>query len=79
MNLYANSARCSGCRACQVACSLHLLGENNPKRSALAVIPHFPVDPNLVAMALVNGTQQPKTAVLHDGDVVELIPFVRGG
>ena len=42
MRLRADSARCSGCRACQVACSLHLFGENNPKKSALAIIPHFP-------------------------------------
>ncbi len=42
MNLHADSARCSGCRACQVACSLHLFAENNPKKSALAIVPHFP-------------------------------------
>ena len=42
MYLHAHSARCSGCRACQVACSLHLFGENNPKKSALAIVPHFP-------------------------------------
>lgn len=42
MHLHADSTRCSGCRACQVACSLHLFGENNPKKSALAIIPHFP-------------------------------------
>ncbi len=42
MNLHADSSRCSGCRACQLACSLHLVGENNPKKAALAIIPHFP-------------------------------------
>lgn len=42
MYLHANSARCSGCRACLLACSLHLFGENNPKKSALGIIPHFP-------------------------------------
>jgi len=42
MYLHADSTRCSGCRACQLACSLHLFGENNPKKSALAIIPHFP-------------------------------------
>ncbi len=42
MYLHADSARCSGCRACQLACSLHLFGENNPKKSALAIVPHFP-------------------------------------
>jgi Fe-S-cluster-containing dehydrogenase component len=42
MHLHAESARCSGCRACQLACSLHLFSENNPKKSALAIVPHFP-------------------------------------
>lgn len=42
MYLHAAAARCSGCRACQLACSLHLFDENNPKKAALAVIPHFP-------------------------------------
>ena len=46
MKLHADSACCSGCRACQVACSLHLFGETNPKKSALAIIPHFPVPGN---------------------------------
>jgi Fe-S-cluster-containing dehydrogenase component len=43
MHLHADSERCSGCRACLLACSLHLFGENNPKRAALAIVPHFPV------------------------------------
>ncbi len=43
MRLYVDHNRCSGCRACQVACSLHLFRENNPKKAALAIIPHFPV------------------------------------
>ncbi len=42
MRLYADNARCSGCRACLVACSLNLFLENNPKKGALRVIPHFP-------------------------------------
>ena len=42
MYLHANSDQCSGCRACLLACSLHLFGENNPKKAALAIIPHFP-------------------------------------
>jgi Fe-S-cluster-containing dehydrogenase component len=42
MYLHADSTRCSGCRACQIACSLHLFGESNPKKSALAIVPHFP-------------------------------------
>lgn len=46
MRLYANGAKCSGCRACLVACSLNLFTENNPKKSALLIVPHFP-DPGV--------------------------------
>jgi Fe-S-cluster-containing hydrogenase component 2 len=42
MRLYANSAKCCGCRACQVACSLNLFQESNPKKGALAILGHFP-------------------------------------
>ena len=42
MYLHADSERCSGCRACLLACSLHLFGENNPRKAALVIIPHFP-------------------------------------
>ncbi len=42
MRLYADSSKCSGCRACLVACSLNLFQENNPKKGALAILPHFP-------------------------------------
>ncbi len=42
MRLYADDAKCSGCRACLVACSLHLFGENNPKKAALTIVPRFP-------------------------------------
>lgn len=42
MYLRADSAKCSGCRACLLACSLHLFQENNPKKAALAIVPHFP-------------------------------------
>ncbi len=42
MRLYADSAKCCGCRACQVACSLNLFQENNPKKGALAILGRFP-------------------------------------
>jgi len=38
----ARSELCSGCRACQVLCSLARFGVNNPKKSALQIIGHFP-------------------------------------
>ena len=46
MRLFADSSKCSGCRACLVACSLNLFKENNPKKSAINLIPHFP-DPGV--------------------------------
>jgi Fe-S-cluster-containing hydrogenase component 2 len=49
MRLYADSTKCSGCRACLVACSLNLFQENNPKKAALNLIPHFP-DPGVFEM-----------------------------
>ena len=42
MRLYANSALCTGCRACQAACSLNLFNQTNPKMAALLVLPFFP-------------------------------------
>ncbi len=42
MRLFANESKCSGCRACLVACSLNLFQENNPKKAAINLIPHFP-------------------------------------
>lgn len=42
MRLYVDSAKCSGCNACRVACSTNLFGETNPKMGALLIVPHFP-------------------------------------
>jgi Fe-S-cluster-containing hydrogenase component 2 len=44
--LFADSPKCSGCRSCLAACSLNLFTENNPKKAALSIIPHFP-DPGV--------------------------------
>ncbi len=49
MRLYADSKKCSGCHACLAACSLNLFTENNPKKAALLLIPHFP-DPGTYEM-----------------------------
>ncbi len=46
MRLYADNSRCSGCKACLVACSLNLFQESNPKKAALRVVPHFPAPGN---------------------------------
>lgn len=63
MHLRADGAKCSGCRACLLACSLHLFGENNPKKAALAIIPHFPTP----------GTFEVKTCT-QCGDCAEVCP-----
>ena len=42
MRLYVDSTKCSGCRACLVACSLNLFEETNPKKAALLLLPKFP-------------------------------------
>jgi ferredoxin len=34
---------CSGCRVCEVSCSLSIFRENNPKKSAVRIRGHFPV------------------------------------
>ena len=49
MRLYVDNAKCSGCRACLVACSLNLFEQNNPRMSALRLVPHFP-DPGTYEM-----------------------------
>ena len=63
MHLHADSARCSGCRACQLACSLHLFGENNPKKAAIGILPHFPKP----------GTYEVRTCT-QCGDCAEVCP-----
>ena len=42
MRLVVDCSKCSGCRACLLACSLHHFNENNPRKAALAVVAHFP-------------------------------------
>ncbi|AEF94177.1 4Fe-4S ferredoxin iron-sulfur binding domain-containing protein [Desulfotomaculum nigrificans CO-1-SRB] len=42
MRIALNEARCSGCRTCQVICSLHNFAENNPKKAAVKIVGHFP-------------------------------------
>ena len=46
MRLFSDANKCSGCRSCLVACSLNLFQENNPKKAAINLIPHFP-DPGI--------------------------------
>lgn len=42
MKLKAYSDRCSGCRACLLACALANFSLNNPRYGAIGIVPHFP-------------------------------------
>ena len=42
MKLALAADRCSGCRACELVCSLENFGVLNPKKAALRVSGHFP-------------------------------------
>lgn len=52
---------------------------NAAGRSIDQALTELGVDTDLVAMVLVNGRQVPKNAILQDGDLVKLIPFIGGG
>lgn len=43
MKIGVNHDRCSGCRACEVICSLARFKEVNPKKAALKISGEFPV------------------------------------
>lgn len=42
MKLEAKEDRCSGCRACELVCSMHHFSQPNPKRSTVRVSGQFP-------------------------------------
>lgn len=42
MKLAVREERCSGCRACELVCSMRNFGQPNPKRSAIRVSGAFP-------------------------------------
>ena len=48
-------------------------------RSVLQLLAAYGVEADLVAMVLINGRLAGKDAVLNDGDIVKLVPFVGGG
>lgn len=48
-------------------------------RSVAALLADLDIEPDLVAMVLINGRQSPKDTPLRDGDVLKLVPFVGGG
>jgi Fe-S-cluster-containing hydrogenase component 2 len=42
LRIGVNNDVCSGCRVCEVICSLRQFKENNPKKAAIRVKGHFP-------------------------------------
>lgn len=50
-----------------------------PGRTVMEVIEELGLDPDLVAVVMVNGRQRFKTYRLQDGDSVKLVPLVGGG
>lgn len=43
MRLAVRNNLCSGCRTCEVLCAMVNFHENNPKKSAIRAIAHFPI------------------------------------
>lgn len=50
-----------------------------PGRTVIEVIEDLGLNPDLVAIVMVNGRQKFKSYRLHDGDNVKLVPMVGGG
>lgn len=50
-----------------------------PGQTVMEVITDLGLDPQLVAIVLVNGRQRFKSYRLQDGDRVKLVPIVGGG
>ncbi len=50
-----------------------------PGQTVMEVIGDLGLDPDLVAIVLVNGRQKFKSYRLRDGDRVKLVPIVGGG
>lgn len=48
-------------------------------QTVLEAIEHLGLDPDLVAIVMVNGRQEFKSYRLQDGDELKLVPMVGGG
>lgn len=44
MRIQVTESLCTGCRLCQLACSLNQFSENNPKKSAIAIRSNLLID-----------------------------------
>lgn len=42
MRLATKAEHCSGCRVCEMVCSLENFGQNNPKYGLMRIVGHFP-------------------------------------
>lgn len=50
--LIFNADRCTGCRVCEMACSMAKQGEYNPKRSYIKILKNQEMDVNIAALDL---------------------------
>jgi len=50
--LVVDADRCTGCRVCELACSLAHHGENNPKKSNVQVLRNAEFDVNIPAVSM---------------------------
>ena len=48
-------------------------------RSIRETLTTFTMPPEIVALVMVNGEQQPKEYILQEGDIVKLIAVIGGG
>ena len=48
--LIVDADKCTGCRVCELVCSMEKLGEYNPKKSYIKVIRNMEMDVNIIAL-----------------------------
>ena len=51
----------------------------NPGQTVHQLLDGLGIPPDLVAVVMVNGRQEPKNYLLQEGDQVKLVPLVGGG
>jgi len=51
----------------------------NPGQTVHQLLDVLGIPPDLVAVVMVNGRQEPKSYLLQEGDQVKLVPLVGGG
>jgi sulfur carrier protein ThiS len=51
----------------------------NPGQTVHQLLDGLGIPPDLVAVVMVNGRQEPKSYLLQEGDQVKLVPLVGGG